>query len=96
VTVREKTGRNRYVAFVVTPPAPKTRLLAALKASPGERPWLVLYDGTRGLMRCAHTSKEATLVFLNALRVDDSVVRTTGTSGTIRKARQKFLSNTRE
>jgi len=96
MTVREKTGRSRYVAFVVSPPVPKARLLAALKSSPGERPWLVEYDGSQGLCRCPHTSKDATIVFLNALRIGDSIVRTTGTSGTIRKARAKFLSNPRE
>jgi RNase P/RNase MRP subunit POP5 len=96
VTVRDKVGRNRYIVFFVTPPVPKARLLAALKSSPGERPWLVQYDGSRGLVRCAHTAKDATIAFLNALRVENSVIRTTGTSGTIRKARAKFLSNPRE
>jgi len=96
VTVREKTGRNRYVAFVVSPPAPKARFLAALKSSNGERPWLVEYDGAQGICRCPHTRKDETIVFLNALRVGNSVVTTTGTSGTIRKARAKFLSHPRE
>jgi len=96
MTVRDKVGRNRYIAFAVTPPVPKARLVAALKSSPGERPWLVEYDGARGLVRCPHTAKEATIAFLNALRVGNSVVSTTGTSGTIRKARAKFLSKARE
>jgi len=96
VTVRDKVGRNRYIAFVVTPPVPKARLLAALKSSFGDRPWLVEYDGARGLVRCPHTAKDSTIAFLNALRVGTSVIRTTGTSGTIRKARAKFLANARE
>ena len=96
MTVRDKVGRNRYIAFVVTPPVPKARLLVALKSSPGERPWLVVYDGSHGLVRCPHTAKDATIAFLNALRVGTSVVRTTGTSGTIRKARAKYLTNAGE
>ena len=92
MVVRDKAGRNRYVAFVVTPPVEKARLLAALKAAPGpDRPWLVQYDGGRGLVRCAHTAKDATIAFLNELRIGGARLRTTGTSGTIRKARQKFL-----
>ncbi|TLZ53373.1 MAG: hypothetical protein E6K18_00245 [Methanobacteriota archaeon] len=92
MVVRDKVGRNRYVAFVVTPPVEKARLLAALKSAPGsDRPWLVDYDGGRGLVRCAHTSKDATIELLNALRIGDARLRTTGTSGTIRKARAKFL-----
>ena len=92
MVVKDKVGRRRYVAFVVTPPVEKARLAAALRSAPGpDRPWLVEYDGGRGLVGCAHTAKDATIAFLNALRVGSSGLRTTGTSGTIRKARQKFL-----
>lgn len=96
MTVRDKVGRNRYIAFAVAPPVDKGRLVAALRAAPGERPRLVTYDGAKGLMRCAHTAKDATIVFLNALRIGESRIRTLGTSGTIRKARAKFLANPRE
>ncbi|HEV8595778.1 MAG TPA: hypothetical protein VGR51_09640 [Thermoplasmata archaeon] len=93
MVVRDKVGRNRYIAFVVTPPVEKSRLVAALKAGPGsDRPWLVEYDGGRGLVRCPHTAKDATIAFLNELRVGASRLRTTGTSGTIRTAREKFLA----
>lgn len=93
MVVRDKVGRNRYVAFVVAPPVDKPRLVSALKSAPGpDRPWLIEYDGARGLVRCAHTAKDATIEFLNALRVGASRIRTIGTSGTIRKAREKFLA----
>jgi len=96
VVVKDKVGRHRYVAFLVTPPVEKARLVAALRTAPGpDRPWLVTYDGGRGLVRCAHTAKDATIAFLNALRIGDARLRTTGTSGTIRKAREKFLQPTR-
>ncbi len=92
MTVREKQGRNRYVVFVVSPPVDKGRFLAALKTARGpDRPWLVEYDGARGLVRCAHTAKDATIAFLNGLHIGNASVRTVGTSGTIRKAREKFL-----
>ncbi len=93
MTVRERVGRFRYVAFVVSPPVEKSRILTAFRAPPGgERLRLVEYDGTRGLVRCAHTAKDATIAFLNALRIGRSEIRTTGTSGTIRKARAKYLA----
>ncbi|SRR6266581_1509280 len=93
MVVRDKVGRHRYVAFVVTPPVDKPRLAAALRsATTLDRPWLVEYDGGRGLVGCAHTEKDATIAFLNALRIGDARVRTTGTSGTIRRAHEKFLA----
>ncbi len=96
VVVKDKVGRHRYVAFVVTPPVDKARLAAALKNAPGpDRPWLVAYDGGRGLVGCGHIAKEETIAFLNGLRIGDARLRTTGTSGTIRKAREKFLPPTR-
>ena len=93
MVVRDKVGRTRYVAFVVTPPVDKGRLLTALRSAPtSDRPRLVQYDGGRGLVGCAHLQKDATIAFLNALRIGDARLRTTGTSGTIRKARAKFLA----
>ena len=96
MVVKDKVGRHRYVAFVVMPPVEKSRIVAALRnAGSLDRPWLVEYDGGRGLVRCAHTEKDETIAFLNGLRIGVARLRTTGTSGTIRKARQKFLAPTR-
>lgn len=93
MVVKDRVGRRRYVAFVVTPPVEKARLLAALRSAPGtDRLRLVEYDGGRGLVQCAHTEKEATIAFLNGMRIGVARLRTTGTSGTIRKAREKFLA----
>ena len=93
MTVQERVGRSRYIAFGVVPPVDKARLLAALRTAPGsDRLRLVEYDGARGLVECAHVAKDATVAFLNSLRIGGSGVRTTGTSGTIRKARQKYLA----
>jgi RNase P/RNase MRP subunit POP5 len=93
VTVQERVGRSRYIAFAVVPPVDKTRLLAALRTAPGpDHLRLVKYDGTRGLVECAHVAKDATIAFLNGLRIGGSGVRTTGTSGTIRKAQKKYLA----
>ncbi|MBI4416505.1 MAG: hypothetical protein HY557_05945 [Euryarchaeota archaeon] len=90
MVVRDREGRQRYIAFVVTPPVPKARLTTALRDA-GDRVRLVEYDGARGLVQCAHTAKDATIALLNGLPLGDATVRTLGTSGTIRKARAKFL-----
>lgn len=90
MVVRDRTGRNRYIAFVVAPPADRRALLAALRESP-ERLHLVEYADGRGLVQCAHTAKDATVAFLSGLRVGDATVRTVGTSGTIRRAKRKYL-----
>lgn len=92
MVVRDIAGRRRYVAFVVSPPVEKSLLVAVLRNGPG-RLALIEYDGARGLVRCAHTAKDATIRFLNDLRLGAARVRTTGTSGTIRKARRKYLSS---
>ena len=86
--------RDRYIAFSVSPPVDRSRLLAALRsASPELR--LVEYDGARGLVGCAHTDKDDAIAFLNGVAIGQSRVRTTGTSGTIRKARRKYLARRR-
>lgn len=93
MVVRAKEGRHRYIAFIVSPPVPKSRLLAALEgAREGKGLRLVLYDGGRGLVQCGHTAKDEAVAFLSRLEVGTSRLRTVGTSGTIRKARQKYFS----
>src|SRR2546427_11546782 len=94
MTVKDRVGRNRYIAFVVSPPVEKARLLAALRVAT-DPPWLVEYRGGRGLGRCAHGGKETTIAFLNAMGVGDFSRGTKGRSGTIREAREKILGPAR-
>jgi len=91
VVVRDRVGRNRYVAFLVSPPVGRARIAAALRDGPAALT-LIEYDGARGLVRCPHLAKDAAIAFLNALLIGPARVSTTGTSGTIRKARAKYLA----
>jgi RNase P/RNase MRP subunit POP5 len=53
------------------------------------------FDDPKGLVRCTHRQKEATIDALRAIRVIAGVavqVTTLGTSGTIRAATRKYLS----
>ncbi len=101
MTVKDRVGRNRYVAFQVEsdPPPGKDVVIRALKRIsrdfPREmKPWLVFMDGPRGLLRCSHLFKGEAIQLLQSLSRPEGLgapVRTLGTSGTIRAARQKFL-----
>lgn len=95
VTVRSRTGRNRYIAFRVYAPRGLSRseVETAIRQLPA-RPSLVQFDGARGLVRCRHTERDAVRDELNALGQIGGVsarVETVGTSGTIAAARRKFL-----
>ena len=88
--------RYRYIAFRVEGPQPfrREQVLDALHRLP-DPPWLVGFDDPKGLVRCTHRQKEATIDALRAIRVIAGVavqVTTLGTSGTIRAATRKYLS----
>ena len=88
--------RYRYIAFRVEAGRTFRReeVLAAVHALPDPL-WLVGFEDPKGLVRCTHLRKDATIRALNAL---DSIageavrVTTLGTSGTIRRATEKYLS----
>ena len=91
--------RYRYVAFRVEGPRDFTRgeILEALHRLP-DRPWLVEFAANRGLVRTTNLERDATVRSVSSLEViaGEAVrVTTTGTSGTIRKAREKYLSGGR-
>jgi len=101
VTVKDRVGRQRYIAFRVesrrTPS--QTDLADALRAAaaalPAEsRPRLVLWRDGQGLVRCPHTAKEPTIALVRGITAVGGqavTVQTLGTSGTIRRARRKYL-----
>ena len=101
MVVKDRVGRNRYVAFRIggaqRPSAAgfaEVLRAASALALPEDRPRLVFLEGDRGLVRCRHTAKAATIARLQALNreVEGAFrVETLGTSGTIRRARRKYL-----
>jgi ribonuclease P/MRP protein subunit POP5 len=96
LSVSTRRPRYRYIAFRVEGPRPfgRDEVLAALHGLP-EPVWLVGFDHPRGLARCTHLQKAATIEALNALRSIAGVevrIATLGTSGTIRRATEKYLS----
>ena len=103
MVVKDRVGRSRYIAFEVTSEGPvgtgdliATFKKAAYKYEEGEmiRPWLIMFEKGKGIIRCAHTSKDECINLLQAIKVvgGKSVkIRTLGTSGTVRGARRKYL-----
>jgi len=89
--------RFRYVVFLVKSEARLTEQSvsdAVFQQLPNTSLKLILFDGTRGIVRCTNRTKDETIAALNAMNnvgKREVLVRTIGTSGTIRKARLKFL-----
>ncbi len=96
VSVSTHRPRYRYIAFRVEGPRAFSReeVLEAFHRMP-DRPWLVDFRLTEGLVRATNLDRDATvrsLVALDAIGGERVRVTTLGTSGTIRKAREKYLS----
>jgi ribonuclease P/MRP protein subunit POP5 len=94
--VGTRRPRYRYIAFRIEGPRPFRReeVLAALHALPDPL-WLVGFEDPKGLVRCVHLRKDVTIEALRQLAsIAGLAVRVTtlGTSGTIRRATEKYLS----
>ncbi|HEX2022348.1 MAG TPA: Rpp14/Pop5 family protein [Candidatus Thermoplasmatota archaeon] len=86
MTVKDRVGRTRYVAFRVAP-GPVSRHALGQALPPAAK--LTRFDGTHGIVRTSHRERDAVV---EALRAVASVggaparVETLRTSGTIRGA----------
>lgn len=98
--VKDRVGRPRYVVFLVEGAAvEKASVIQALREAsrplPEEaRPWLVSLEEGVGVVRCRHTAKEDVIRLLRGVRRvggREVRVRTLGTSGTLRRARAKYV-----
>jgi len=88
--------RYRYIAFRVEGPRAFSRdeVLEAFHRMP-DRPWLVDFRGAEGLVRATNLDRDATvrsLTALDAIAGERVRITTMGTSGTIRRAREKYMS----
>lgn len=96
VTVRDRVGRTRYVAFRLEGGrAPRPVMQAALPS------WarLTRWDGENGIARCLHTQRDELIEALRGLtRVGRAECRAAPlvTSGTLRKAAEAFPEGTLE
>jgi len=93
--VSPRPPRYRYVAFWIEGSSSFRRddVVDALRACLG-RASLVEFHATKGLVRCTNFEKDETIRALVSIdRVAGQAVRVTtlGTSGTIRRATEKYL-----
>jgi RNase P/RNase MRP subunit POP5 len=102
----DKTLRKRYIAFSVESPRDISRkeFISAIRMKAPEQdkwekmePWLTVFENNKGILRCTHKGCEEAISLLNSIesigreRVKIKV-RTLGTSGTIKKAKSRYLS----
>jgi RNase P/RNase MRP subunit POP5 len=102
-----KDQRTRYVVIRLdhSENVPRPVLIKAImqaSRSIGERcyeevgPWLTYFENNYGVIRYNHIEKDQMLAIMDRLRILDNkngavVVRTLGVSGTINKARKKYI-----
>lgn len=96
MTVRDKTGRHRYIGFTLESAFRPGRedlgraLSDAGRVAPGGpvQFQLTVYDGQRGIVKVSHRQKEAATAILNSVKRTGRdgppvTIRTVVTSGTI-------------
>ncbi len=59
-------------------------------------PWLTVYDGSFGIVRFNHKYRDEIISIVEAIDIPDCHLETVGISGTIKKARKKYLVNARD
>lgn len=86
MTVKDRVGRTRYLAFRLHGgPLPRQALAGILPPTAK----LTRFDGTHGIVRTTHRERDAVQAFLGGVTKAggrDARVETLATSGTIRKA----------
>jgi RNase P/RNase MRP subunit POP5 len=107
MTAEKDKARKRYIAFRIHTPNEISRkeFIAAIRRNVNEKnqwervmPWLTVFENNQGILRCVHTAKDEAITILNSIehvgRGREKVrVETLGTSGTIKKAKLRFLKN---
>jgi RNase P/RNase MRP subunit POP5 len=97
--------RKRYIAFRVDAPHVISRkeFISAIRNNVKDKaqwdrvePWLTVFENNEGILRCIHTARDEAVEILTRINVVgrpsvDVKVETLGTSGTIKKAKLRFL-----
>lgn len=92
--------RKRYIAFVIEDGKTSRKdMISAIRERfsyeeyENFRPWLTVFDGRRGIVRCRHIGKEKVVKILNSIEVGGGKVKTLITSGTIKKAKKRLFED---
>ncbi|MDR2867016.1 MAG: hypothetical protein LBV13_06435 [Methanomassiliicoccaceae archaeon] len=87
MTVKEKVGRRRYIAFTVDPSFTKGSLISALRNSPGEPPYVIQCAEGWCIVRCPLKDVDDAI---RAVRGADGSSVPLRTSGTLSALRDKY------
>ncbi|MEF8835025.1 MAG: hypothetical protein V5A76_02605 [Candidatus Thermoplasmatota archaeon] len=87
--------RQRYISFVIEgAKTDRKGMINAIRSAFSKeeydeiQPWLTVFEGDRGIVRCAHTGKERAVEVMNDMDIGKGNVKTIITSGTIKKAKK--------
>ncbi len=104
---KARTPRKRYIAFKITAPRTISRkeFIVSIRQSIPDKnsweriePWLTVFEDNEGILRCTHTSKDEAIELLTSIKTVGREripvkIETLGASGTIKKAKRKYLCN---
>ena len=94
--IKDKVGRHRYILVSVRGEASRFDLIHAINNkyrtafNNDNVPWLTVYIGHRGIVRCRHTQQEEVISLLNGISTDTFSLNTCKTSGTIKKLKKQI------
>ncbi len=96
-----RNTRQRYIGFEITDGKELERkdMIMMIRNSFTKdeyadlEPWLTVFTGSKGILRCKHIGKERALEILDSMDIEGAKVKTVITSGTIRKVQKKLFGD---
>jgi len=92
--------KQRYIAFIIEGSSTDRKSMIAYirenfsyEEYQDISPWLTVFTGDKGIIRCDHDQKNKAVEILNSIKIDDGNVRTITTSGTIKKAKKRLFED---
>ncbi|MEF8873878.1 MAG: Rpp14/Pop5 family protein [Candidatus Thermoplasmatota archaeon] len=89
--------RQRYIAFIIEGgDTDRGGMIDAIRSEFSRKeyeeikPWLTVFKGDKGIIRCKHTGKEKAVKILSDMTIKEGKVKTITTSGTIKKAKKRL------
>jgi len=84
VTVKEKRGRRRYIAFRISPEITKDALISSLRMLCNEPPYVIQCAEGWSILRCSPENIDETKELMRRVDASSVSLRTSGTLATLR------------
>ena len=94
--IKDEIGRRRYILFSVDGKASRTDLIYSMNNhyhrifNDENVPWLTVYTGDKGIVRCLHTQQEDIVQLINNIANETFSLTSCKTSGTIKKLKKEI------